>query len=359
MTPPDDHNWQPVTFRERGVAVGFTNPLLAGARIRHAERRCELVVPHPGGARGVYIFAIGALAEFCVPTLHDHQLAERLAGLGAFCPATVREAARAVAAGGAAGRAAMSAARHAAELEAQDAACAQKLLFLSILRQDGLGMVAPDSGASEAVLSLARRTGRDADAVRADIMCLAQTLARSGIGIPGADDARGRAGRLLDLIGSVRSSILGWAGAGPSDGPGSTVTQMLSCMHAAGQHLLLSSHALLADHAALLRAWASNPEAVAARLGRLQWLLDGWEHLCLLWQVAETDDQRAEAMGEMAAQIPPLPTEAELWLGDRAELLAPLRQRRQPAGPGGLSHRLPSQIVALVARNERIRAKAA
>ena len=359
MTPLDDRNWQPATFRERGVAVGFTSPLLAGARIRHAERRCELVVPHPGGARGVYIFSIASLAEFCVPTLHDQRLAERLAGLSALCPDAVRSVARAVAAEGVAGRGASAAAQAATAQEVQAASRAETALFLSILKQGGEGLVTPDRQAAEAVLSLARRTGRDADAVRADVARLSQTLARSGLDMPGMDGTPGRCARLLDAIEAVRAGILGWAGACAPDGPGLALTEAASCMHAAGQRLLASSRALLADQAALLQAWAANPEGVAARLGRVDWLLDGWEHLCLLWQVAETDDQRADAVAEAISLLVALPKEAESWLGETEAALVPLRPRRAPAAAHRLSPRPPSQLVTLVARNERILARAA
>ena len=360
MTPLDDRNWQPATFRERGAAVGFTSPLLAGARIRHAERRCELVVPHPGGARGVYIFAIGSLCEFCVPTLHDQRVAVRLAALRTLCPAAVREVARAVALEGASGRAAAAAARQAAAQDNEAASRAQTALFTSIVAQTGAsGGIAPDLHATEAVLRLARRTGRDADAVRADITRLSNALARSGLDMPGLDGMRGRCARLLDQIAAMRTGILGWASAGAPDSPAVAFTQAASCMHAAGQRLLASTQALLVDQAALLQAWAANPDGVAARLGRVDWLLDGWEHFCLLWQLAETDDQRAGAAAELMSLLAPLPLEAEPWLGESSEALAPLRPRRAPGTGSRLSPRPPSQLVALIARNERIRAQAA
>src|ERR1700712_5461419 len=50
--------YHPTTFLERGVAVPFTTPMLAGTRARPAEKQgLELVIPNPSGGRGVYIMA--------------------------------------------------------------------------------------------------------------------------------------------------------------------------------------------------------------------------------------------------------------------------------------------------------------
>ncbi|MBU6498939.1 MAG: hypothetical protein KGQ40_10460, partial [Rhodospirillales bacterium] len=54
--PPAVESFLPSTFLERGVAVPFTTPQLAGARARPGTRvPLELVVPNPSGGRGHYI----------------------------------------------------------------------------------------------------------------------------------------------------------------------------------------------------------------------------------------------------------------------------------------------------------------
>ncbi len=366
VTPLDEHNWQPATLRERGVAVSFTSPMLAGARIRLSERRSDLLVPHPGGARGVYIFALASLAEFCVPTLHDLRLAERLATLRPPTPASVRLAARAVAAEGTAGRAAAAAAAAAAAHDRQARAHFESTLLNALPHQVGpRGNVVSDKRGAQAVLKLANRTGRDAEAVRADIGLLSDALAAAGLdacvgggGLPTPGDAQ--AGRCRALLGSIQSmchALLAWAAARGPDDACDQVAAVAAATWGAGRLLLAASQKLLEDPVALLDAWAASPDNVTARLCRPDWLLDGWEHLCLLWLVAETDAERAEAVAEIRALLPPIPAEAEAWLGQVPDLLAPLRGRR--AASAGSTSRSPSQLVALVARNERIRALAA
>ena len=46
----------PATFEERGVAVSFTTPALAYARIRKDYRdRLEVVLPNIGDAKGTFV----------------------------------------------------------------------------------------------------------------------------------------------------------------------------------------------------------------------------------------------------------------------------------------------------------------
>jgi len=330
VTPQDDRVWQPATFRERGAAVPFTSPMLAGARARLTERRCDLVVPHPGGARGVYIFALASMGEFCAPTLHDMRLAGRLGCLLSLTPSDIRLAARAVAIEGAAGRAAAAAAEAAEMRDGQAHAFFEALLMAAGGQQTrplsdvlvGAGLAIAASHAGAALPNRGAALVAALDAIR-------PALARQG-----CDDA---------LWGAACGGA-GQAGAA------------FGAVAAAGRLLVAAAQRLIDDPAGLLAAWAAGPDQVIARLGRPDWLLDGWEQLCLLWQLAQTDGGEAEAAAEIAAAISPMPAEADAWLGVNAGLLAPLRQTRPMLPPCGaaLSHG-----VALVARNERLRGLAA
>jgi len=103
LPPAQDH--LPTTFLERGIAVPFTTPQLAGARVRPGEREgLELIVPNPSGGRGVYIVAWESMSAICRPTVHDCRLSAMVAGVRGVTPATIRQAARQAAAQGYAGR---------------------------------------------------------------------------------------------------------------------------------------------------------------------------------------------------------------------------------------------------------------
>jgi hypothetical protein len=106
--------FMPTTFLERGVAVPFTTPLLAGARARPGGRNhLELIVPNPTGGAGVYILPWDDVAALCRPTVHDRQLSKAVASLRTVTPAMTRRVAREVAVVGLAGRGAAAAARSA------------------------------------------------------------------------------------------------------------------------------------------------------------------------------------------------------------------------------------------------------
>src|SRR5215472_10209040 len=97
-------DYVPATFRERGVAVPFTTPLLTGARVRRAEQGgTELLMLNPAGAPGVYILPSTGLGTLCRPSVHDTRLNQRISTLPTITPASVRDAAREVAASGLAG----------------------------------------------------------------------------------------------------------------------------------------------------------------------------------------------------------------------------------------------------------------
>ncbi len=88
IPPVRDH--YPATFRNRGAAVPFTTPLLAGARARDSKGAgVELVIPNPSGGRGVYIVQWPGVRALCTPTVHDTVLFGRIAQLKRIDPATM------------------------------------------------------------------------------------------------------------------------------------------------------------------------------------------------------------------------------------------------------------------------------
>jgi hypothetical protein len=329
----DDQDWRPATFQERGVAVPFTSPALAGTRVRRAERRCDLLVPHPGGGRGIYVLALPALAEFCAPTLHDLRLAQRLATLHPLCPAGVRAAAQAVALEGAAGRAACAAARAAM---ARDRQARQWHEHAMRTRLDKLGHAT----------------------MAADIEALCAALVEWGL-----DAGPGSPGRGVLLLAEIEAMGRAMSAGQEDTGAGQSGDELAACalsLAAVGRRLMAASVAMLGDAPALLEAWARMPGTVAAVLARLTWLLDGWDQLCLIWRLARDDGQLAAAAIEIRALIPPIPPEAESWFGEAPDLPAVRRACGLMATP---ARRRPiaqsSQAVWLVARNERLRALAA
>lgn len=353
-----DQLWQPTTFLERGVAVPFTTPVLGGARARPAARGVELVVPHPAGARGVYIMAWSELENFCTPTLHDLRLTERLAALPAVTPRDLRAAARAVAAEGVAGRGPRDAALAAAALEDRERLAANIALLRALVRQT-TGEDPPleelDRQARMVLLRAAPTLGRPAPVLARHIEDMAAIYAPLGVGDTRRDC---RAARLIEHMERTRAAMktVVARGAGHAGMAAALVGSAVEVTLTLARRSLAEGHQRAEDMLALLAAWVADPAGVARILTRTEWLLDGWEQICAVWQLAE-DAARRAAVIEMAMMVPCIPREADSWLGiavDESE-----RQRLRRLVHGYEDWRTGCLVLDLVARNERIRALAA
>ena len=107
---------------------------------------------------------------------------------------------------------------------------------------------------------------------------------------------------------------------------------------------------------ALLRAWAADPDAIVRLVGRPEWLLDGWEHICLIWNHAADDAARRAALAEIVEHVPVLPREVNEWCQTMPKAESTARFRR-------LVHlnedwRTGATVFDLIARNEQFRAAA-
>ena len=353
-----DQVWRPVTFQERGVAVPFTTPAMAGARARSAARGVELIVPHPAGVRGVYIMTCSEVVNFCAATLHDMRLADRLAAMSSISPQEMRVVAREVAAEGLAGRAAGQAALAAVEAERTEHLMANIALLQMLVQQQGGGacsMAELDRRAKAAILRLAPGLGRAPEAVTSDVEALAGLLAPAGLG---AAAERVRQVQLMQAIVDLAEDLRGLEGSAVTQaglGAGLILSAAEATL-AVTRRCLDAARSRAGDMAALLAAWAKNPGAVRSELTRPDWLLDGWEQICLVWQLSNESNRRG-CLSEMALMVPMIPREAEEWLG--AAVDDGDRQRLRKLVHGFEDWRTGSLVFDLIARNERVRALAA
>lgn len=353
-----DQLWQPSTFLERGVAVPFTTPVLAGTRARPSAPTVELIVPHPAGARGVYIMAWSELPNFCAATLHDRLLSERLALLPSVTPRDIREAARDVAAVGAAGRGAKSAAEGAAMSDRHERLLINVLLLQLLVEQVFGNASAPaelDRQAKAAIVRIAPRIGRVPETITNDIEALAALYAGLGTG---AQNDRARCPRLLGAIELTLMEVQKFADGcgGESAVAARLVTAGAEVTLALARRTLGEAVARLDDLPALLAAWAADSAEIAAMLTRTEWLLDGWEQICAMWKLAQ-DGTRRGAISEMALMVPVIPREAGDWFS--ASIDEGERQRLRRLVHSYEDWRTGSVVFDLISRNEQIRALAA
>jgi hypothetical protein len=360
-TPPPSQGYLPTTFLARGVAVPFTTPQLAGARARPGERSAlELILPSPSGGSGIYILRWDGLAVLCNPTLHDRRLSAAIAALRGVTPSAIRGAAHDVAAEGFAGRPALAAALAAAKADEQARLLASFDLLLQLVRQvepPGENSVAPEADRPAALEQRARRA---LARIAPGLGCAARELAANleELAVPyGAIGIR-RSGRVPKLIADLvrlRREVAEYAAANPDDH--AREAALIVC--AAGLTIgcakatLADAQALSVDLVDLLRRWRAEPDALAARLARPDWLLDGWERMCALWRVADARTNRGATLAEIAELLPVVPSELGDWVKELPDVdPEAMRYRRKVTVLQ--DWRTGVALLDLIARNESL-----
>jgi hypothetical protein len=358
----------PATFQERGVSVPFTTPLLGGTRARPADKQqVELVIPNPSGGRGVYIMPWAAVATWCQPTLHDAVFNDRIASLKTVTPAAIRRAALQIAAEGLAGEEAMDAARLAVKTQDSDRLVTNFQLLMTLVGQVGHHFAAQSStdGSGKPDLmtqvrltvdSISPRLGQTAAWTASALEALSDVLTNVGVG-PAA--AMGRLPRLLTLLRQVRTDMSAWSARQHDDDQAEYVgmaCKVADLTLSLAQATLTQARALTGDMVQLLRTWAANPGSISQLATRPEWLLDGWEPICHIWNNAEDDAEQRAALIEISGLIPVLPKEASEWTEGKSEVEVAFRFRRLVSL--NEDWRTGSAVFQLIARNEHLRALA-
>jgi hypothetical protein len=315
----------PVTYAERGVAVAFTAPMLAGTRLRRGRRGGpELILSSPSGTSHYYVVGWGGARTLCRPTVHDCMLYQRLSGLPVLTPAVCRSVSRKVAAEGYAGEAAQQAAVKAERDRAlRIAACDFRLkLMLADMMAPGLTPLYPDAGRNhdterrcrEAVAQVAMRLDCRPATVHSALAEIARSVEPMGFE---AADKEGRLSRLIDRMGTMQAALLEWRRQ--SVEPHTAALAEALALVTGGttelaREMLEPAIGAIRELPRLLRRWVANETEAIAVLARLDWLLDGWDRICLLWDSAESAGQQRSAILEIAQLIPSQPRELEAWV---------------------------------------------
>ncbi|MSP03265.1 MAG: hypothetical protein EXR07_19800 [Acetobacteraceae bacterium] len=363
---PPVQPYHPTTFLERGVAVPFTTPLLGGTRARPAaDQGLELVIPNPSGGRGVYVMPWAAITSLCQPTLHDKVFNTRIAALQSVTPAMIRRIAQEIAAEGLVGEEAMETARQATDNDKGDRLLTNYLLLMNLIAQVNLlPAAAPgssdhmylgqDASARLTVAWVAPRIGQSADWIASALEALADLMANIGVAAVGPPV---RIPRLISLLRTTRSEIADWSREQREDDQASYARMICSVadftLTLAGS-VLSRANGLTANMVQLLRTWAADPESVVQQAGRPEWLLDGWEQICLIWNFAADDAARRAALVEIAGLVPVLPREVNDWCDSLPEASAAFRVRRLVRL--NEDWRTGATVFDLIARNEHFRA---
>ncbi|WP_158742592.1 hypothetical protein [Acidisphaera sp. L21] len=319
--------YYPTTFLERGVAVPFTTPMLAGTRVRPGERvTLELIVPNPSGGRGQYILPWTSLQDLCRPSLYDRTLQKGVAVLSAVTPAAIRRITRDVAAGGLAGREARASAREAVTRDTDGLIVTNFCLLMALMREvmpddPSRGPRPPETPevmrrrANLAVAQVAPALGLDSDGVARALEDLAAIFV--GIGIGPEAMATARLPRAVTRLEKLQDDMERWIADHGDDSTGgadlvrSCAALTLSCAKATLEDARKSAQQPIE----LLKRWRADPEAAAIKATRPEWILDGWDHICAIWEAAQTRATQRAAIFEIAQFAPVIPREASEWVG--------------------------------------------
>jgi hypothetical protein len=360
--------YHPATFLERGVAVPFTTPLLGGTRARPADKKgLELVVANPSGGRGVYVMAWPSITTLCRPTLHDKVLNTRIGRLSAVTPAVMRRIAREIAAEGLAGEAAMEAAQLASDADREDKITTNYELLMSLVQQQNAGFVRPPAErwkdralqkawARHTVAQVAPRLNRSTEWAASALEALAEVMTDTGVGT----GKTGRIPRLIAMLHHTRNDIADWSKEMRLQEDQMAYARMIcevaDLTLSMSADILSQVHGMTGEMVGLLRTWSSDPASVMRLSSRPEWLLDGWEKICLVWDFAKDDATRRAALLEMADLVPILPKEARDWCEKLFDIEGALRFRRVIRL--NEDWRTGEAVVGLIARNEQMRAAA-
>jgi hypothetical protein len=346
--------------------VPFTTPYLLGARLRPAAKgTAELIVANASGGAGVYITSWDGVQSLCSPTVHDRRLNSKFGYMPGINPDAMRRIALDVAVEGLAGRDAGAAAKAIRVQEEEDRATLNVELHLDVIRaveQRERSWLPPDLADRAALVWRARKAldvlaphiGKPVETLFEILEDIATTFRFVGLQ---RQQATARWPRLIDDVHALPEEMGEWPYARGEDGSLDTllVHQTNELAVTLARATLQRARALLDDLPRLIRRWPTEKEDIKLLAARPGWVLDGWERICLLWQVADSTFGRPLALREVTNMLPMMPREASDWAGVDIETRSEGLLRRRKTAQGE-DWRTGVTQADLIARNERLRA---
>jgi len=362
---PPAKPFDPTTFLERGVTVPFTTPALGGARARPGwGGEVELIVRNPYGGRGVYIMPWRNICDLFRPTVHDRCLNYQILAAPSITPRTIRVISQRIAAGGLAGDEARLAAQASEQRELQNRVTLNFELLERLIEQAEkydrnagrvVASLAHDKRrrAMRAIASIAPRLGIPGDEVSGILETLAVCLECVGI------ERQGVPSRIDIIVASLNQTIHEvslWACQQLNDelrALGQIVSESAALTSSIAAVIIPNVLELTSDIFNFLQRWIHNRRPIMELAMRPEWLLDGWEQICLLWRTAGDHASHAVVIAEMAHLLPVIPREVFDWIEpgiEREKLIS-----RHRVVPLNTDWRTGAQVFELVARNEHLR----
>ncbi len=319
-------------YQSDGVAIDFTTPILANARVRPAETdRLEVIVADLGGGKGNYVVPLRHLGKIVTLTVHDRRLCEEILHRHANAPDEIRRAVLAVARMGLAGTKAAKTARQAIADEQNE-----RLLTTVYLVHRAINHRNPDAAAAgPSLTALAAEANRGQ--VKVQLGQIAQTVKMTGdqvyavledwgaiaggVGVPGMP-LECRLRRLARQVGELAGQLRRWA-----DEEISYTGEHARRVADAAEHVAARADKQVAKidgfAAAVVetvRRWKDTQRTVRAAVSDLAWILNGWEANLRRWRDAAqvSREEQQKTVSEIMASMPPRLAAGtlETWSGE-------------------------------------------
>lgn len=324
-----DH--RPATFEDRGVTVPLTSASTAGARLRaRGPNGPTFILAERGGGHGWTVAPLAFMGDLYDLTLYDRMLVRALVGIvddgGPIGPADVRAAARRVAATGVCGRVARRAARLARERTSEDALVVRFLLALGLVAELGVevaewGHLSPDDPElggwlGDTAARAARAMGVEASAAEAALARLAGLIEPLGMA---RSPGRARLEVALETLEAFAASVREYAERerGEEGVVAGQVAAVAGVCADAAARALSDARDRTGGVRALVDGWLTRPDEVRAALILPEWLMDGWDAVCALWNEAEANGRDAcrSIMPSLQRMTPMPPLEVFIGAG--------------------------------------------
>jgi hypothetical protein len=283
----------PATFEERGTYAPFTTPVMLASRIRPDERhRIVVLMPSFSGSQGSLVVPWKALPDVITMTVHDRALYDEISEVKALTPDAMRGAGLRVALTGLAGPRAKDAAEAALKADENQRLETQLFVMLRLLHMldiDDSALLSVDvtgsdweAAAKTMLVDAAGRLKLDVDTVYENLDEISRLLAPIGLA---ALDQAGRLRRMLTAIDRLRdSNDTATIDALPevADLHQFAVVVAQHTMEV-GERLLARADSMVRNLPRIIGEWESERDSIAQAIGRVAWLLDGWDQALGAW----------------------------------------------------------------------------
>ena len=308
----------PATFEERGVALSFTTPALAYARIRKDYRdRLEVVLPNIGEGKGTFVIPWSALADTMTLTAHDRALQEEVQNNDAMSPYDIRMAELVIARDGLAGTDVAEAAAKALAEDAKHVDLTNLMFMAKVIMASGsltkemlagLASGESDDKVRQAAYKVAGTIGLKPTQLDEKLGKLSRVVAP--LGIEGAPEM-GRLRRLIRELSTFRDSLDHWA----AENVHCEVELARFCVEVAdltllrGIKIVQEFDAALSEPLNILKNWDIESPKLQNAVVRLSWLFDGWDMIIRTWDAAKNQNRDAQeaALFAIFRALPLLP----------------------------------------------------